>query len=517
MKRVFTYAILLLCFVSLKSFAISGEVKGTWTKGSTVNVDGQINVPKGESLTIEEGVTIIISDKGFGGNDTKIEFLVFGNLYCYGTKDNPVTFTVPEAARSNEPDRVWGGIICGPNSAEVVLDNTIVEYTGAITTADSPSVVSGLFKAGGGEGMVAFNTNNVNGKYVVVNSTFRFTGEDAIYVQGGKCIFANNLIYGQGITGGEAINVKAGCMVDAANNLIFSPNTNGFKLSGAGKSEERQILPIKAYNNTMINAGWRRDPSGIKGGSVYIEKEAIAYVFNNIIHNCMFGVKLLADADPSCVVDYNYYVSGTQQSAVPQHIAAGITTAFNGFYKNDDDKNLKEVTNGENDVYSASAGDAAKDPKFENYSINVVDLFEEVYDYAWDFHLQAGSPALTGANNSNTGIYAPNFAAEGLTLNGKTYKSPFPSSYFGALGSKSTKVGINKISADKFNVYPNPVEDVININGIKDGNFSIFSISGQKVLAGIISASNARIDVSKLQAGIYVINMNGSVARFIKK
>ena len=516
MKRMFTsYAILLLCFISFKSFAISGEVKGTWSKGSTINVDGQIKVPEGESLIIEEGVTVIISDHGLGVNDTKIEFLVLGNLYCYGTKDNPVTFTVPESARSNEPDRVWGGIICGPNSAEVVMDYTTIEYTGAITTADSPSVVSGLFKAGGGEGMVGFNTNNVNGKYVIINSTFRFTGEDAIYVQGGKCIFANNLIYGQGITGGEAINVKAGCMADAANNLIFSPNTNGFKLSGSGKDVTRQILPIKAYNNTIINAGWRRDPSGIKGGSVYIEKEAIAYVFNNIIHNCMFGAKLLADADPLCVVDYNYYVSGTQKSPVPQHVTAGITTAFNGFYKKDGDKNLADVVSGENDVYSASAGDTEKDPKFENYSINAVDLFEEVYDYAWNFHLKEGSPALTGANNSNTGAYAPNFSAEGLILNGKTYKSPLPASHFGAFGLSSGVKAINKISIEKFNVYPNPAEAIININGIESGNFNIFNISGQKVLSG--SYSNARINVSQLQAGIYAVNINGSVVRFIKK
>ena len=40
-----------------------------------------------------------------------------------------------------------------------------------------------------------------------------------------------------GQTGGEAINMKAGCKVDAAFNLIFSPNTNGLKLSSSGQDD----------------------------------------------------------------------------------------------------------------------------------------------------------------------------------------------------------------------------------------------------------------------------------------
>ena len=64
------------------------------------------------------------------------------------------------------------------------------------------------------------------------------------------------------------VNVKAGCKVDAAYNLMFAPNTNGFKLSSSGQNDEagRKQALIRAYNNTIVNAGWRRD--GVKGGSV---------------------------------------------------------------------------------------------------------------------------------------------------------------------------------------------------------------------------------------------------------
>ena len=67
---------------------------------------------------------------------------------------------------------------------------------------------------------------------------------------------------------------------------MFSPNTNGLKLSSSGQSETRKQAKIQAYNNTIINAGWRRD--GEKGGCVYAEKNVLANVFNNLMVNCKF-------------------------------------------------------------------------------------------------------------------------------------------------------------------------------------------------------------------------------------
>ena len=58
-----------------------------------------------------------------------------------------------------------------------------------------------------------------------------------------------------GYDGAEAVNVKAGCVVDVAGNVMFSPNTNGLKLSSSGQSEDRGMAKIQAYNNTIINAG----------------------------------------------------------------------------------------------------------------------------------------------------------------------------------------------------------------------------------------------------------------------
>jgi hypothetical protein len=413
---------------------VTGSVEGTWKKYSVINVAGHINVPQGKTLTIEEGVEVVVGTAGQDANTTKIEFIVNGNLYCYGTAESPVTFTVPAAERTaaNTFARLWGGIIGSETCGEIILDHALVEYTGAVTTATSPSVTAGLFKAGGGEGMVAFNTNNPGGKYVVINSTFRSTGEDAIYVQGGSCIFANNLFYACGEAGGEAINVKAGCKVDAAGNLMYSPNTNGFKLSNAGSSVTRSQAQINAYNNTIINAGWRRDPNKPKGGSVWAEAGCLVNVYNNLIVNCMFGAKAPkfgVDAsdgpDLSSKIDYNYYASGTAQSNVSQHVQNGTVTSFDGFKPG-----VTDVVYGEHDVRGTAAGSG--DPLFVSFPFAANPPLSYTYDSSWDFHLQATSPALSGGNTS----FTPYFSATGITVNGKEYKSPAPAAHFGAFGGQ---------------------------------------------------------------------------------
>lgn len=413
---------------------VSGNVEGVWEKYSTINVTGHIKIPAGKTLTIEEGVEVIIATGGQDANQTKIEWLVDGNLYIQGTAGSPVKISVPAAERTtaNTFKRLWGGIIGSATCSEMLIDNAIIEYTGAITTATSPSVVAGLFKAGGGEGMVAFNTNNPNGKYVIQNTTFRSTGEDAIYVQGGSCIFMNNTFYAVGEAGGEAINVKAGCKVDAAYNLMYSVNTNGFKLSNSGADGIKQQAQINAYNNTIVNAGWRRDPNAPKGGSIWGEKGVLLNVYNNLVINCMFrakapkwGLSATDGPDLNSKMDYNYYAAGPQTSAVPQHITNGTASGFDGFKPG-----VKDAVYSAHDISGASASD--KDPKFMNFPFSTDPLLSFTFDQNWDFHLQSSSPALTGAKTD----FTPYFSASGVTVNGKTFKSPAPSAFFGAFGTK---------------------------------------------------------------------------------
>ena len=250
---------------------VSGEVEGIWTKGSTIQVKGHLVVPAGKSLTIEEGVQVIFDEQGVGANHVPIEFTVDGNLYCQGTAEQPVLFSVTESSRTeaNTFAGLWGGIVASATCEELLIDHAVIEYTGGQVVEGSPAATQGVYTAGD-DAYPQITTNNIDGRYVVTNSILRNGWSDGIYLMGGQAIIANNIFAANGYDGAEAVNVKAGCVADVAGNLMFSPNTNGLKLSSSGQSETRGMAKINAYNNTIINAGWRRD--GEKGGCVYVEK-----------------------------------------------------------------------------------------------------------------------------------------------------------------------------------------------------------------------------------------------------
>ena len=426
---------------------IAGTVSGVWEKNSTVNVSGHITVPVGQTLTIEEGVQVVFDDNGVGASHTRIEFMVAGKLYCKGTTTNPVLFSVAASKRiaANTFGGLWGGIVATKDCPEMLFNNVIMEYTGGDVVADSPSALAGIYTAGG-DIDPDITTNNPQGKYVVTNCIFRNGRSDALYFIGGQGIIASNVFIAIGQTGGEAINMKAGCKVDAAFNLIFSPNTNGLKLSSAGQDDAtgRTQALIRAFNNTIINAGWRRN--GVKGGGAYIEKGALVSVFNNLFVNCKFMAmtpkldqpSALSGADNNSQIDYNFYASGSQQSTLAQDNPSTLTS-YMGYVSNQStyyhDGRLNTPKVDFHSLVSASAGDAAKNPNFVSYGFSTVDLNSYTFDNSWNFHVQAGSPVLTGAYSSFSGAYAPYWGTTGLTVNGVEYKTPAPAARFGAFGT----------------------------------------------------------------------------------
>ena len=249
------------------SDTLSGNVSGVWESGRTIFVDGHLVVPEGESLTIEEGVTVIFSDAGVGVNHTAIEFSVDGNLYCLGTEENPVRLTVAEDLRTadNTFAGLWGGIVAGATSEEMLIDHTIIEYCGGQVIEGSPAAENGYYTAGD-DAYPHITTNNVDGRYVITNSILRNGWSDAIYMMGGNAIIAGNIFSAIGYDGAEAVNVKSGCTVDVTRNIMFSANTNGLKLSSSDQSEVRHQAKIQFRPTTT--------PSSVPAGDVTERKAA---------------------------------------------------------------------------------------------------------------------------------------------------------------------------------------------------------------------------------------------------
>ena len=82
-----------------------------WTKDTTLSQS--VEIPVGASLYIEPGVTVTCKSEV----QVPVEIVVLGNLYCLGTAEKPVVFTSDTRKPAD-----WGGIICGYNSEEVVLN-----------------------------------------------------------------------------------------------------------------------------------------------------------------------------------------------------------------------------------------------------------------------------------------------------------------------------------------------------------------------------------------------------------
>lgn len=395
-----------------------------WGKDTTVVLTDHFLVGANKSLYVEEGAKIVANNA-----DKKPEIVVLGNMYCMGTAENPILFTVADPLKTDRFSRNWGGIICGFDSKEVLLDHVVIEYAGAQTTSESLSYTNGLFKTETGEGVPAFHFCNPDGSFVIKDCMFRNNAEDQIYITGGKSIVYNNKFLTSGFDGGEAINYKAGCLADIAYNLIYDANTNGFKLSNDGLGVGMEPSHLICYNNTILNTGWRR-PS-IKGGSIWLETNIMVELYNNMIYDCRYGLKHKTSEaeDPNSVLTPNYYFASTQAGVDQMKVNA-------------EEGNI----NGADDIMSATPGD--KNPLFENFTrqsnINInaggnVDGAPVAYNESWDFHLQAGSPALNGGKTNFVRHYATTpIVMTGLEniVENENFTSPAPSRFFGVYGTK---------------------------------------------------------------------------------
>lgn len=408
--------------------ALAEYPKGTlvWTKDTTL--EESVEIPVGTSLYIEPGVTVTCKSEV----QVPVEIVVLGNLYCMGTAEKPVTITSDTKKPAD-----WGGIICGYNSEEVVLNHVDIAYAGATPTESSASFQNRLFKTTIDGGVPAFHFCNVNGKFVMANCFFHDNYNDQTYFTGGKGVIVGNVFAdsGNAADGGEAINVKSGCKLDVANNLIYNACTNALKLSNAGNSETVPLTDMTVYNNTIVNCGWRRSKNK-KGGSIWVEKAARPVMVNNLIYDSRFGLKQPkqdgADMDNSRMTP-NYYFASTEKGVEQMAKNASLGIWY------------------DTDVHSSVAGEG--DPLFRNFSqtpkINInceVDDPMEgaplAYDKSWNFTLLSGSPALVGGVTDFARIFPSGLAFMGMkkvffldSANDQNYyfTAPLPSVRFGKI------------------------------------------------------------------------------------
>lgn len=383
---------------------LSGEVSGTLEAG-TYRITQDLLVPEGEEWILEPGVILAFDGDGLSP-ETSPEIEVRGSLIAAGTEDNPIMFTLVEDKRdpSNAYEGMWGGIQCMPSCEALVLQHAIVEYTGG------PARQSDAYDAG--DPRYAIHFANPNGVLIFDHSTLRHIADDGIRPQGGgRLAITNSKFYNIGETGGEGVNMKDGTVGDIAYNLFWSVATNGSKPAGEGDGVPQ--TNVNTYNNTFVNCGFRRVQAG-RGGSINYEQGARGKVYNNLIVNCRFGLRLRGDRLPdvdNIPYDYNMYYAVDDEDQ-------------DNFWPTTDlDEDGNRLTEEQpNDIIQ-------EDPMFVNYNQDQVDKMENNWNEAWDFHLQANSPAV-GAGFTG---FSP--ALSSLSAGGVTVTIPAPSDFIGAFGA----------------------------------------------------------------------------------
>ncbi len=68
-----------------------------------------------------------------------------------------------------------------------------------------------------------------------------------------------------------------------------------------------------------------------------------------------------------------------------------------------------------------------------------------------------------------------------------------------------------------FSVFPNPVNEVLTVSTISEGNYVLHTIDGKRITNGQLVAGSNSIDVSSLYAGLYILTMNDEETSIQKK
>ena len=73
---------------------------------------------------------------------------------------------------------------------------------------------------------------------------------------------------------------------------------------------------------------------------------------------------------------------------------------------------------------------------------------------------------------------------------------------------------VSSISSATVSVFPNPVEDIIYVDGIdKDAEIIVMDLAGKQLM----QAKARQINVSSLQTGSYLLKVNDKIVKFLKK
>jgi len=430
--------------ISNSATLTAGTYKGTMLANQTYTVSGDITINAGDTLLIQKGVKINMTN---GAN-----FIVNGDIVFLGTKDAPITVTDPRRTKSTGASVLgadsayvggWGGIYCGPTAKLCVIKWTHLDFGGAALKA-LPFPGGNSLKTGA---QYILYFTNPQGVFIMEDSWLYGSPDDATRFYGGYYNIMRNTMEKCGSDGGDGFNAKGSSTGNMAYNLIIGGATNGTKTASDGTTGGE--CQFTMYNNTYINDGFRNSGVfGARSGSVEIENNSRALVYNNLIVDCAFGVRIAGgpggakvyQADTSLNANdlikqiaygYNYYY-GDNATITGQFVPDNRAQAVVTHPQATDIPNLATFLGSSYTLgatYDGSSLVGKNNPMFVNYPLPAANNFwiTQCSVDSYNFRLQSGSPAI-GKGTTDASKVAPitagipvdpNFGATQITAPGK--------------------------------------------------------------------------------------------------
>ena len=138
---------------------VNHPLNGYLQADKTYYMDSSVIIPIGDTLLIQQGVTVIMLNTGISNAAGSPEFQVYGTLICNGVSGDPIYLTVPANLRlyanltNVNSNSLWGGIECAgpttpgaPNgSGDLILKWTHIGFAGGSAAGtNDPIVGSGV-------------------------------------------------------------------------------------------------------------------------------------------------------------------------------------------------------------------------------------------------------------------------------------------------------------------------------------------------------------------------------------
>ena len=410
---------------------LSGTIKGTMLAGKTYTVCGDIFVNTGDTLTIQEGVTV-----NFTGSSATVPagLGVKGTLLCLGTKEKPIWLTYLGVTKTDQlganPDLdpalkgKWTGVTGATTCPLMVFKWTHIEFGGA-------TISSAMKSFTGSSSPYPLYFANPAGTFVLEDSWVYGSVDDPWRINGGKIHVMRNTFEKCGYTGGEAMNAKAGTIGDFAYNLCIGMATNGPKLSNINILPGYPSSNVRMYNNTIINCGYRRAAAG-RGGSINFEQDAGGMAYNNLIVNCKFGVRIVQNpiADTANIrYGYNWYYADSISVASQFIPSLSVSTCISQPQETDIPKPSTYLPTGwkVGDVYTApNSVLGINNPQFINGPVPMpagLKLADISVVGTYNFALKPTSPCInagfTGFSARGDVALDPKYGATEITAPGK--------------------------------------------------------------------------------------------------